>query len=281
MAERQYYAVVGGADEQPDAVRAAIDAVRSFAATFECDIPLSQRARWSPEVREAAERLTRLSVANRGQSDEYRQTGVLRADLADAWTAFATFAAHAYDASVWDADGDLILSLADEGHSCVIGEDPRVVGPLHALGIPLELCRKSSRHSTTRDADLPQMPDRRSRSMSDDRQRDTFAGILAIQPLVWIPIDLAAISLADSSNGTQLANLAFLLVQWPLLAIDSRRLRAAGIQLSAWWGVFLCPIYLYKRRRRTGGRRYASFWVAGVCLSAAIETMVELAMGIR
>jgi hypothetical protein len=132
------YTVVGGPEGQAAAVRTAIDAVREQADKFECDLPLSERSAWPAEVIQAAEVLISASVATRGQSDDYRQTGILKAAATDLWDAFATFAPYAYDASVWNADGRVILSAADEGQSCVVLADLEALTRLRASGIMLE-----------------------------------------------------------------------------------------------------------------------------------------------
>ena len=108
-------------------VEALLAEVAGRAATFECDVPLSQLDAWPDEVRAAARRLL---ASKRSYDDQYAQTGVLSADNPDVWHAFARFAAFAYDATVWDADGVAIVELADEGQSVVARLDEEEVGRL-------------------------------------------------------------------------------------------------------------------------------------------------------
>ena len=102
----------------PGLVRAVIELVAPVADRYECDIPLDNKDSWSTDVTEAAEHLASLRPPRRSESEHYRQTGVRRRtnDTA-AWRSFVTFAAHAFDATVWDEHSHLLIGLSDEGTS--------------------------------------------------------------------------------------------------------------------------------------------------------------------
>lgn len=86
---------------------------------LECDIPWSQADSWPAEVRRAAEVLSALRRPSRldGDPELYRRTGVVTKPGADVWEAFVCFAPYAFDASVWDGRGRVIVSLSDAGSS--------------------------------------------------------------------------------------------------------------------------------------------------------------------
>lgn len=102
------------------ACRLALRLVADEAHTFATDIPWSQQADWSAEVRAAARRLTTRSKGRRGEKDVYRHTGVVSAKDVDDWSAFVAFAPFAFDAAVWAEDKAELASLADEGAPVVI-----------------------------------------------------------------------------------------------------------------------------------------------------------------
>ena len=120
---RQTYVVNTGEippETRATVVRTVIGVLSDAADKFECDIPLSLKDAWPHETREAAEYLAALRQPRRSENADYRRTGVRsRVDDPAAWAAFVTFAAHAYDAAVWDERRDQLLSLADEGNSLV------------------------------------------------------------------------------------------------------------------------------------------------------------------
>jgi hypothetical protein len=106
-------------EERSTVVRVVLNLLAGSADCYECDVPLSRRAAWPTDVQAAADRLTADRPLKRSENDQYRTTGVLhRGDDPGAWDAFTTFAAHAYDATVWDDARRPLVELADEGTSC-------------------------------------------------------------------------------------------------------------------------------------------------------------------
>lgn len=98
----------------------ALKLIASEADTFETDIPMVNTVGQSAEVISAAQRLSTHSKGHPGQDDSCRATGVISARNADDWDALVTFAAHAYDATVWSKSMEALVSLADEGSSLVV-----------------------------------------------------------------------------------------------------------------------------------------------------------------
>lgn len=105
--------------ETVEACRLILRTLRSGAIEFETDIPTTDAA-WPEDVAAAADYM-RSIAARTGRTEEagYAQTGVLRVSD-ETWSAFATFAPWAYDATVWDSDHRPIVYLADEGQSMTL-----------------------------------------------------------------------------------------------------------------------------------------------------------------
>jgi hypothetical protein len=82
---------------------------------------------------------------------------------------------------------------------------------------------------------------------------------LALLPVTWVAFDVLALELfgaSDSAMGfgasdSVMGSLLFAtLTNWAVVLADSAALRRAGVQVSAWWGILLLPIYVILRTRR-------------------------------
>ncbi|WP_432884803.1 hypothetical protein ACQPYH_00125 [Kribbella sp. CA-245084] len=114
---------VSGGSSHADAARTCrllLRTVQGSVARYETDIPVAS-ADWPPEVASAA-RVLRGVAARTGRVEPggYSQTGVITYADDQVWSAFVDFAPRAYDATVWNAAGDDIVSLSDEAQSIVI-----------------------------------------------------------------------------------------------------------------------------------------------------------------
>jgi len=95
---------------------------------IETDIPGgSRRDEWTPEHRDAVNRLLAAAVDVKGRHrrgrETYAQTGVLHRVDDLVWDAFVVAAPHAFDASVWateDIHVEPIVQLADESQSIFV-----------------------------------------------------------------------------------------------------------------------------------------------------------------
>jgi hypothetical protein len=106
------------------ACRLILRTVEDDASRCETDIPAT-RPDWPPDVRAAAGVLLGVAAQRgRAESPSYARTGVIEVTHDEVWSAFVTFAPWAYDASVWNAAADHIVSLADEGCSIVVRLTP-------------------------------------------------------------------------------------------------------------------------------------------------------------
>jgi hypothetical protein len=85
---------------------------------YETDIPIADPD-WPAEVTAAAEALRAVGRTDR---HGYTMSGTIR--TTDLWPAFVTFAPYAYDATVWNASHDDIVSLSDEAQSIVVRLSP-------------------------------------------------------------------------------------------------------------------------------------------------------------
>jgi hypothetical protein len=77
--------------------------------------------------------------------------------------------------------------------------------------------------------------------------------------VTWVAFDVLALELfgaSDSATGfgasdSAMASLLFAtLTNWAVVGADSAALRRAGVQVSAWWGILLLPVYVILRTRR-------------------------------
>ncbi len=112
------------------AVLTTLAAVAHAVTKAETDIPWHKHAEWPPEARAAAVLLRDRFISHRKQDEDYLQTGVQRVDE-PARQAFTTFAAFAYDCTLWSDEGEL-ASVNDEGDSLVIFLTPDEADELRA-----------------------------------------------------------------------------------------------------------------------------------------------------
>lgn len=135
MSSRRHYTVES--TDPVSAIRTVLELITPLASSVECDLPFSRVDRWPLEVRQAAQELANVSARrqHRRDTEQYGQTGVLDVELSGAWESFVTFAAFAYDASVWDDKSDVVVALADEGQSCVVLVDDAYAQRLRQLGL--------------------------------------------------------------------------------------------------------------------------------------------------
>jgi hypothetical protein len=84
------------------------------------------------------------------------------------------------------------------------------------------------------------------------------ASFLVLLPVTWVAFDVLALELfgaSDSAMGfgasdSSMASLLFAtLTNWVVVGADSAALRRAGVQVSAWWGILLLPLYVILRTR--------------------------------
>jgi hypothetical protein len=73
---------------------------------------------------------------------------------------------------------------------------------------------------------------------------------LALLPVTWVAFDVLALELFGASDSAMGSLLFAMLTNWAVVGADSAALRRAGVQVSAWWGVLLLPVYVILRTRR-------------------------------
>jgi hypothetical protein len=87
------------------------------------------------------------------------------------------------------------------------------------------------------------------------------AWFLALLPVTWVAFDVVALELfgtSDSGVGfgasdAAIGSLLFaMLTNWAVVLADSAALRKVGVQVSAWWGIVLLPVYVVLRTKRAG-----------------------------
>lgn len=76
------------------------------------------------------------------------------------------------------------------------------------------------------------------------------AFFLALLPVTWVAFDVLALELFGASDSAMGSLLFATLTNWAVVLADSAALRRAGVQVSAWWGILLLPIYVILRTRR-------------------------------
>ena len=74
--------------------------------------------------------------------------------------------------------------------------------------------------------------------------------LLALLPVTWVAFDVLALELFGASDSAMGSLLFATLTNWAVVLADSAALRRAGVQVSAWWGILLLPIYVILRTRR-------------------------------
>ena len=74
--------------------------------------------------------------------------------------------------------------------------------------------------------------------------------LLALLPVTWVAFDVLALELFGASDFAMGSLLFATLTNWAVVLADSAVLRRAGVQVSAWWGILLLPIYVILRTRR-------------------------------
>jgi uncharacterized membrane protein len=73
---------------------------------------------------------------------------------------------------------------------------------------------------------------------------------LALLPVTWVAFDVLALELFGASDSAMGSLLFAMLTNWAVVGADSAALRRADVQVSAWWGVLLLPVYVILRTRR-------------------------------
>ena len=73
---------------------------------------------------------------------------------------------------------------------------------------------------------------------------------LALLPVTWVAFDVLALELFAASDSAMGSLLLAMLTNWAVVGADSAALRRAGVQISAWWGILLLPVYVILRTRR-------------------------------
>lgn len=101
------------------ATDAALALIAPAATAASTDIPWDRRDSWPREVIKAAQRLDALVAREDAARQTYTQTGIMRLHDDQVRQDFVTFSPYAYDATIW-ADGEEVVSLADEGTSLVV-----------------------------------------------------------------------------------------------------------------------------------------------------------------
>ena len=74
--------------------------------------------------------------------------------------------------------------------------------------------------------------------------------MLALLPVTWVAFDVLALELFGASDSAMGSLLLALLTNWAVVGADSAALRRVGVQVSAWWGILLLPVYVILRTRR-------------------------------
>ncbi|GAB3935687.1 hypothetical protein ACFVWG_13715 [Kribbella sp. NPDC058245] len=118
-------------------------------------------------------------------------------------------------------------------------------------------------------ADLP------SSSRTAPARRTTPAPVtalfLALLPVTWVAFDVLALELFGASDSAMGSLLFATLLSWAVVGADSAALRRAGVQVSAWWGILLLPVYLILRTRRAR----SSLAVPAVFFALAVAYLVS------
>lgn len=109
--------------EVVEACRLILRTVEVTAGRCETDIP-GDCDDWPPDVVSAAQVLRQIASRTGRVEKRYAQTGVIEVARDEVWSAFVTFAPWAYDATVWNRDGEDIVSLADESRSAFVRLTP-------------------------------------------------------------------------------------------------------------------------------------------------------------
>jgi hypothetical protein len=79
---------------------------------------------------------------------------------------------------------------------------------------------------------------------------NAFAWTLAVTPLLLILVD-GALAAAGVAAGVTVGIVIAVLVNTVLSIVDSKRLKAAGVNVPGVLAVFLVPVYLFVRQART------------------------------
>lgn len=137
----------GGGADGAAVLRACLSFVADRARRAECDVP--DEPDRPPAVAAAAATLLRVA---RHPHRRPPATGVI--ELADPLVreAFVAFAPHALDGSVWDRDGGLLVTFADEAGSIVVRLDDESATRLAAHVSPAALVPVSEWRARPRDA---------------------------------------------------------------------------------------------------------------------------------
>jgi hypothetical protein len=77
------------------------------------------------------------------------------------------------------------------------------------------------------------------------------ASFLALLPVTWVASDVLALELFGTSDSAMGSLLFATFTNWAVVGADSAALRRAGVQVSAWWGILLLPVYVILRTRRS------------------------------
>jgi hypothetical protein len=96
--------------------------------------------------------------------------------------------------------------------------------------------------------DLPDSS--RTASARPTSRTSATALVLALLPVTWVTFDVLALELFGASGSAMGSLLFATLTDWAVVGADSAALRRAGVQVSAWWGILLLPVYVILRTRR-------------------------------
>ena len=95
--------------------------------------------------------------------------------------------------------------------------------------------------------------------------------LLALLPVTWVAFDVLALELFGASDSAMGSLLLAMLTNWAVVGADSAALRRAGVQVSAWWGILLLPVYVILRTRRARSSQI----VPAVFFALAVAYMVS------
>jgi hypothetical protein len=121
-----------GHADMVEACRLILRTVEVGAKWCQTDVPADCED-WPPDV--VAAEVLRQIASRTGRVEgryDYARTGVIEVAWDEVWSAFVTFAPWAYDATVWNAVSDDIVSLADEGQSVFVRLTPEQYGVIAA-----------------------------------------------------------------------------------------------------------------------------------------------------